>query len=107
MDVNPKPGAGWAERERLRLDRMVAFHYADALAPLILGRLSREPEVAAVEAARIAGHIKLAAHNIELAQGRRQIPADLPAHPLGAMLPGGPPTATGRVHAMPPRPGPA
>src|SRR3546814_5190919 len=105
MDVNPKPGAGWAERERLRLDRMVAFHYADALAPLILGRLSREPEGAAVEAARIAGHIKLAAHNIELAQGRREIPADLDAHLLGAMILGGLRQAIGRVLAMPRRPG--
>ncbi|MFC3678203.1 TetR/AcrR family transcriptional regulator [Ferrovibrio xuzhouensis] len=105
MDVNPKPGAGWAERERLRLERMVAFHYADALAPLILGRLSREPEVAAVEAARIAGHIKLAAHNIELAQGRREIPADLDAHLLGAMILGGLRQAIGRVLAMPRRPG--
>jgi len=104
MDVNPKPGAGWAERERLRLERMVAFHYGDALAPLVLGRLSREPEVAAVEAARIAGHIALAADNIELAQQRREIPSDLDAHLLGAMILGGLRQAIGQALAMPHRP---
>ncbi|WP_370155235.1 TetR/AcrR family transcriptional regulator [Ferrovibrio sp.] len=89
MDVNPKPGAGWADREKIRTGRLVDFLYADALAPLVLGRLAREPEVAAVEADRIARHVALAARNIELAQGRGEIPAGLDAHLLGAMILGG------------------
>lgn len=105
MEPNPKPGAGWGERERLRLDRMVDFHYAEPLAPLILTRLSRTPEVAAVEAARIANHIDLAARNIELAQQKGEIPADLDAHLLGAMILGGLRQAIGQALGMQKRPG--
>jgi AcrR family transcriptional regulator len=105
MDVNPKPGVAWGERERLRLERMVDFHYGEPLAPLILTRLSRTPEVAAVEAARLARHIDLAARNIELAQQRGEIPADLDAHLLGAMILGGLRQAIGQALAAPKRPG--
>lgn len=105
MDVNPKPGVSWGERERLRLERMVAFHYAEPLAPVILTKLSRTPEVAAVEAARLARHIELAARNIELAQERGEIPDDLDAHLLGAMILGGLRQAIGQALAMPKRPG--
>lgn len=104
MDVNPKPGATWGERERLRLERMVAFHYAEPLAPLILARLSRTPEVAAVEATRLAKHIDLAARNIEIAQERGEIPPDLDAGLLGAMILGGLRQAIGQALAAPKRP---
>ncbi|MFN3399151.1 MAG: hypothetical protein ACK4Z4_02315, partial [Ferrovibrio sp.] len=104
MEPNPKPGAGWGERERLRLERMVDFHYAEQLAPLILTRLSRTPDVAAVEAARIAGHIDLAARNIELAQQKGEIPDDLDSHLLGAMILGGLRQAIGQALGMPKRP---
>jgi hypothetical protein len=105
MAPNPKPGAGWGERERLRLERMVDFYYAEPLAPLILTRLSRTPEVAAVEAARLAQHIDLAARNVELAQQRGEIPADFDAHLLGAMILGGLRQAIGQALAMSRRPG--
>lgn len=104
MDVNPKPGANWGGRERLRTERMVAFHYGEALAPVILTRLSREPEVAAVEAARIDRHIALAARNIQIAQARGEIPAELDAHLLGAMILGGLRQAIGQALAQPTRP---
>jgi AcrR family transcriptional regulator len=104
MEPNPKPGAGWGERERLRLERMVDFYYAEPLAPLILTRLSRTPDVAAVEAARIAGHIDLAARNVELAQQKGEIPADLDAHLLGAMILGGLRQAIGQALGMQKRP---
>lgn len=105
MEPNPKPGAGWGERERLRLERMVDFYYAEPLAPLILTRLSRTPDVAAVEAARLARHIDLAARNVELAQQKGEIPADLDAHLLGAMILGGLRQAIGQALGMPKRPG--
>lgn len=104
MDVNPKPGADWGERERLRTERMVAFHYGEALAPVILTRLSREPDVAAVEAARIGRHIALAARNVQIAQARGEIPADLDAHLLGAMILGGLRQAIGQALAAARRP---
>jgi AcrR family transcriptional regulator len=104
MEPNPKPGAGWGERERLRLERMVDFYYAEPLAPLILTRLSRTPEVAAVEAARLARHIDLAARNVELAQEKSEIPADLDAQLLGAMILGGLRQAIGQALGMTKRP---
>lgn len=104
MDINPKPGADWGERERLRLERMIAFHYSEPLAPVILTRLSREPEVAAVEAERIDRHIALAARNVEIAQARGEIPAGLDAHLLGAMILGGLRQAVGQALAAPRRP---
>lgn len=104
MDINPKPGVTWGERERLRLERMVAFHYAEPLAPLILTRLSRTPDVAAVEATRLAKHIGLAARNIEIAQERGEIPADLDANLLGAMILGGLRQAIGQALAATKRP---
>lgn len=104
MDINPKPGADWGERERLRLERLVAFHYGEPLAPVILTRLSREPEVAAVEAERIDRHIALAARNIEIAQARGEIPAELDTHLLGAMILGGLRQAVGQALAAPKRP---
>ncbi|MBP7066133.1 TetR/AcrR family transcriptional regulator [Ferrovibrio sp.] len=104
MAVNPQPGADWGRREKLRLEAMVAFHYAEPLAPIVLARLNREPEVAAVEARRLQQHIELAAHNIALAQLRGEIPLRLDPHLLGAMILGGLRQATGQALAQPERP---
>jgi AcrR family transcriptional regulator len=89
MDLNPAPGADWATRERLRTELTVDFHYRDPLAAVVLSRLAREPEVAAVEAERIARHVRLAARNIELGQRDGELPADLDAGLVGAMVLGG------------------
>lgn len=104
MDVNPKPGSSWGEREHLRLERMVAHYYAEPLAPVILARLSREPEVAAVEARRIARHIEMAARNVARAQGRGEIPRSLDAQLMAAMIIGGLRQAIGQALALPRRP---
>lgn len=86
---NLQPRADWGRRERRRLEAMVQFHLFEPLAPFILGSLSREPAVAAVEAARLQKHIQLGAHNIALGQKR----GELPSHPdpdlLAAMVMGG------------------
>lgn len=89
MDLNPAPGADWATRERLRTELTVDFHYRDPLAAVVLARLAREPEVAAVEAERIARHVRLAARNIELGQRDGELPPDLDAGLVGAMVLGG------------------
>ena len=60
--------------------------------------------MAAVEAARLARHIDLAARNVELAQQKGEIPADLDAHLLGAMILGGLRQAIGQVLGMSKRP---
>ena len=89
MDLNPAPGADWATRERLRTELTVDFHYRDPLAPVVLSRLAREPEVAAVEAERVARHVRLAARNIEIGQRDGELPAELDAGLVGAMVLGG------------------
>lgn len=107
MASNPQPGADWGRREKLRLQAMVAFFYAEPLAPIVLTRLSREPEVATVEARRLLRHIELAARNVALAQQRGEIPDHLEPDMLGAMILGGLRQATGLALAFPPAQRPA
>ena len=97
FDVDPAPGRDWATRERLRVERDVAFHYAEPLAPVILGRLAREPAVAAVEARWIAREIELAARNLARGQRSGEIPTDLDPGLTGAMVLGGIRQALGAV----------
>lgn len=99
IDLNPLPGAGWAERERLRVNRLVDFLFADPLSRLVLTRLSGEPEVAAVEARRLARHIELGAVNIALAQRRGHLPAGQDPRLMIAMIMGGLRQAVGQALA--------
>lgn len=89
MDGNPLPGAAWPERERVRVERVVDFHYRDPLAPVILSRINREPEVAAVEARRVGRHVALGTENVRLAQLAGLIPKRLDPNLLVAMMMGG------------------
>tara|TARA_R110002020_G_scaffold87764_1_gene216045 strand:+ start:144 stop:764 length:621 start_codon:yes stop_codon:yes gene_type:complete len=45
------PGGSWAARERQRVAAYVDFHYAHPLAPLVIGALSRSPDLQVVETA--------------------------------------------------------
>jgi AcrR family transcriptional regulator len=90
-------GDDFASRERKRLELSVAFHYREPLAAVILSRLAREPEVAAAEARRIAGVVEDAARGVERGQRRGEIPAELDARLVGAMLIGGYRVALGEV----------
>jgi AcrR family transcriptional regulator len=106
MAVNPAPDADWAQREHLRTELYVGFHYDEPLAAIILARLGREPDVAAVEARRIARHINLAARNIERGQQGGEIPEDLDPGIAGALVLGGMRQVLGEVLAReepPPR----
>ncbi len=107
MDINPLPGADWAHREHERVGRLVDFHYRDPLAPIVLNRLSREPEVAAVEARRVGRHVAIGTHNVRLGQKEGLIPAGLDANLLVAMMMGGLQRALGEALARSPRPGKA
>ena len=104
MAVNPAADADWATRERLRTEMAVRFHYEDPLAPIVLSRLAREPEVAAVEAERIARHIRLATRNVERGQRAGEIPGDLDPGIAGAVVLGGMRQVLGEVLARPERP---
>ena len=101
IDPNPAPRSSWGTRERERTRLAIDFRYDDPLAGIILGRLAREPEVAGVEARRLARHIDAAARNIEIGQQRGEIATDLDAGLAGAMVLGGLRQAIGAALARP------
>lgn len=82
-------GETWAERERRRTELSVDFHYREPLARVILSRLAREPEVAALEVQRLAHLVSDASKSVQRGQRRGEIPVDLDARTVGAMLIGG------------------
>lgn len=104
IEVNPRPRATWRERERDRTQAMVRFFYADALAPVVLFKMSREPDVAAAETRRLERHMALAADNIAQGQARRELPATTDPDLAAAMIMGGLRQAVGRALARDPRP---
>ncbi|GAB4520627.1 MAG: TetR/AcrR family transcriptional regulator [Amphiplicatus sp.] len=83
------PRERWSKRERRRLERVVDFLSAEPLAAVVLGKLGRTPEVAAVEAARRRRMIALAAHNIRNGQRSGEIGADIDPMIAGAAIIGG------------------
>ena len=89
MDVDPLPGASWAPRERRRTELAVAFHYDDPLANIILGRLARDPEVAAVEARHLRVAVARAAGNVARGQRDGDIPEDIDPGIAAALILGG------------------
>ncbi|HEV2062112.1 MAG TPA: TetR/AcrR family transcriptional regulator [Solirubrobacteraceae bacterium] len=89
LDVDPAPGAGWAERERRRTEMAVAFHYDEALAPIVLARMARDPEVAAVEARHLRLQVARGTRNVMRGQREGEIPEDIDAGIAAAMTLGG------------------
>lgn len=79
----------WGTRERERLRRLVQFLYDEPLSRLVISTLGRDPQVAAVESARWAAMIDAAARNLEKAQRRGQIAADLDPALTAALINGG------------------
>jgi AcrR family transcriptional regulator len=82
-------GDTWAERERRRTELSVDFHYREPLARVILSRLAREPEVAALEVRRLSHLVTDAARSVQRGQRRGEIPQDLDPRSAAAMLIGG------------------
>jgi AcrR family transcriptional regulator len=89
FEVNPLPGGPFVERERRRNDLMVAFHYGDPLAKVILLNLHLDAAVAVREAAHIDLMMDLAANVMALGQRRGDLPADRDPAFIGAMIIGG------------------
>jgi AcrR family transcriptional regulator len=90
MAADPLPeSSNWHQREAMRVQRAVQFVYAEPLAPLILVSLAREPEVAALEARRIAENVRQGADNIRRGQLAGQLNTSLDAQLVSAMILGG------------------
>jgi AcrR family transcriptional regulator len=79
----------WAGRERERIAAYIAFHYDHPFAPLVIGPLSRAPEVLDVEQAFTKRQLAAGAYNLRQGQREGVIPADLDPRLMIALMIGG------------------
>ena len=79
----------WAGREKERIAAYIAFHYDHPFAPLVVGPLSRAPEVLDVEQAFTRRQLTAGAYNLRAGQRAGVIPADLDPRLTIALLIGG------------------
>lgn len=83
------PAKTWADRERGRIAAYVGFHYHHPFAPLVLGALSRSPEVLDVEANFTNRILAAGARMLESAQRDGTISGDIDPHLTIALMSGG------------------
>jgi AcrR family transcriptional regulator len=83
------PSEEWAARERWRIAAYVAFHYEHPFAPLVIGALSRAPEVLDVETAFTRRQLAGGALMLEAAQRKGFIPGHIDPHLTIALMIGG------------------
>ncbi|MGY3588381.1 AcrR family transcriptional regulator [Bradyrhizobium sp. USDA 4341] len=81
--------SNWADREKERIGAYVAFHYEHPFAPLVIGPLSRAPEVLDVETAFTSRQLAAGARMLEAAQRDGIVPGDLAPHLTIALMIGG------------------
>jgi len=79
----------WAARERERIEAYVAFHYDHPFAPLVIGPLSRAPEVLDVEIAFTNRQLAAGARMLKAAQRDGIVPDDMDPHLTIALMIGG------------------
>jgi AcrR family transcriptional regulator len=84
-----KSPAGWAEREKRRIVCYVAFHYDHPFAPLVIGALSRAPEVLDIETAFTNRQLAAGARMIEAAQRDGIVAGRIDPHLTIALMIGG------------------
>ncbi|HEX4107705.1 MAG TPA: TetR/AcrR family transcriptional regulator [Solirubrobacteraceae bacterium] len=84
-----EPNGSWAERERERLRRFVAYHYTDPLARLLLAHAVDDPDVARLAAEHIRRLSLLAAENIRRGQRQRELDRGVDPDAAGAYAIGG------------------
>ena len=101
------PDILWGVREKRRLMAVVEFLYNDPMAPVILGKMARTSQVAAVESARHEEMIEMAIRNIGSGIKRGDIGPHIDPTIAGAAITGA--IRSGIMHAMGmrPRPDPA
>ncbi|WP_420964736.1 TetR/AcrR family transcriptional regulator [Bradyrhizobium sp. B120] len=81
--------SNWADREKARIGAYVAFHYEHPFAPLVIGPLSRAPEVLDVETAFTSRQLAAGARMLEAAQRDGIVPGNLDPHLTIALMIGG------------------
>jgi AcrR family transcriptional regulator len=79
----------WAGREKERIAAYISFHYDHPFAPLVVGALSRAPEVLDVEQAFTRRQLTAGAHNLRAGQRDGVIPSDLDPRLTIALMIGG------------------
>ena len=84
-----RPSESWANRERRRIASYIAFHYDHPFAPLVIGALSRAPEVLDVERAFTNKQLAGGAHMLEAAQRDGFVPDHIDPHRTIALMIGG------------------
>lgn len=83
------PGLTWADRERERVRRLVHFAYSTPLAPVMLGLVMREPDLALADAEHTRTMTRYAAANLRRAQASSELSAALDPELAGAVIMGG------------------
>jgi AcrR family transcriptional regulator len=83
------PSEGWADREKRRIASYVAFHYDHPFAPLVIGALSRAPEVLDVETAFTNRQLAAGALMLQAAQRDGVVPNYINPHLTIALMIGG------------------
>jgi AcrR family transcriptional regulator len=83
------PSETWADRERERIAAYVAFHYEHPFAPLVIGALSRAPEVLDVELAFTNRQLAAGTRMLQAAQRDGIVPDDIDPHLTIALMIGG------------------
>ena len=84
-----RPSESWADRERRRVASYLAFHYHHPFAPLVIGALSRAPEVLDVERAFTNRQLAGGARMLEAAQRDGFVPDHIDPHLAIALMIGG------------------
>ncbi|WP_332687768.1 TetR/AcrR family transcriptional regulator [Devosia sp.] len=83
------PSKTWVDREKGRIAAYVRFHYAHPFALLVIGALSRSPEVLDVEANFTNRNLAAGAQMLEAAQRGGMVPSDMDPHLTIALMSGG------------------
>jgi AcrR family transcriptional regulator len=84
-----RPSKSWAHRERRRIASYIAFHYDHPFAPLVIGALSRAPEVLDVETAFTNRQLTGGACMLEAAKRDGIVPDHVDPHLTIALMIGG------------------
>ena len=98
------PELSWPDAERLRTRLGINLFYDTPAAPVILGRMGWEPEIAAVEARRVRRYVELASLNIRRGQELGVVSGWLDPDVAGAMTLGGIRAALVQATVADPRP---